>query len=248
MTSARIVSEVYDAYDSTDETVTAIPTMPQGKKLEINILETWGDMNYLGLTGIEIFDELGMPIDVTESQILAFPPDVNVLPGYGTDPRTIEKLVDGQNFTNDDLHVWLTPFTSGEDHQISINLGKFVGISMIRIWNYNKSRIHSYRGAKLVQIELDGQVIFRGEIKKAPGNVKNPEDCCEIILFSEDDTVLEMIDENDWLNDLDVQADEFDNTQRITEFQIQEGQLEERPMTATKKFSTTELDELQFQL
>lgn len=80
---------------STDETATVIPTLPQGKKLEINILETWGDMNYLGLTGIEVFDELGMPINLHENQILAFPPDVNVLPGYGTDPRTIEKLVDG---------------------------------------------------------------------------------------------------------------------------------------------------------
>ena len=69
---------------------------------------------------------------------------------------------------------------------------------MIRFWNYNKSRIHSYRGAKLVQIELDGQTIFRGEIKKAPGNTKNPEDCCEIILFTEDESVLEMIDENDF--------------------------------------------------
>ena len=94
---------------------------------------------------------------------------------------------------------------------------------MIRIWNYNKSRIHSYRGAKKVQIELDGQPIFRGEIRKAPGNTKNPEDCCEILLFTEDDAVLEMIDSNDWINELDIDAEDFDNTQRITEFQIQEG-------------------------
>ena len=46
---------------------------------------------------------------------------------------------------------------------------------------------------------------------------------------------------------IEIAAD-FDDTQRITEFQIQEGQLEERPMTATKKFSTTEIEELQFQL
>ena len=52
-----------------------------------------------------------------------------------------------------------------------------------------------------------------------------------------------MIDNNDWLNELDIAAEDFDNTQRITEFQI-EGQLEERPMTATKKFSTTEIEEI----
>ena len=44
-----------------------MPILPQGKKLEINILETWGDMNYLGLTGIEVFDELGMPIEIFEN-------------------------------------------------------------------------------------------------------------------------------------------------------------------------------------
>jgi len=103
-------------------------------------------MNYLGLTGIEVFDNLGKPVNI--SQITAFPPDINVLSEYGNDPRTIDKLVDGNYFTNDDLNVWLTPFTSGEDHTITINFGRDISISMIRIWNYNKSRIHAYRGAR----------------------------------------------------------------------------------------------------
>jgi hypothetical protein len=33
-----------------------MPTLPVGQTLKFNILDTWGDMNYLGLTGIEIFD------------------------------------------------------------------------------------------------------------------------------------------------------------------------------------------------
>lgn len=32
--------------------------------------------------------------------------------------------------------------------------------------NYNKSRIHSYRGARLVEMYLDAEIIFRGEIAK----------------------------------------------------------------------------------
>lgn len=132
-----------------------IPTLPKGRNVQINILETWGDMNYLGLTGIELFDQHGKPIQIRDQAINAFPPDINVLPGYGSDPRTVEKLIDGNYFTNDDMHVWLTPFTSGEDHHIYINFGQEIQISMIRIWNYNKSRIHSYRGAKTISIDLD---------------------------------------------------------------------------------------------
>jgi len=45
---------------------------------------------------------------------------------------------------------------------------------MIRIWNYNKSRIHSFRGARLLTCHLDEQMIFKGEVAKAPGNTKDP--------------------------------------------------------------------------
>ncbi len=45
---------------------------------------------------------------------------------------------------------------------------------MIRVWNYNKSRIHSFRGVKDVILSLDGESIFAGEIQKAPGLVASP--------------------------------------------------------------------------
>ena len=38
--------------------------------------------------------------------------------------------------------------------------------------NYNKSRIHSYRGAKDVMMTLDSAVIFKGEIARACGGVE----------------------------------------------------------------------------
>jgi hypothetical protein len=110
---------------------------------------------------------------------------------------------------------------------------------MIRIWNYNKSRIHSYRGARLITAELDKTLIFNGEIKKAPGTAKDPESCCEIILFTDSEQILKMIDMNDWLNEHEIAN--FDQTQRLNEsFDIKE----ERPMTATKKFSATEIEDL----
>lgn len=91
--------------------------------LEFTILDTWGDANYLGLTGIEIFDGLGNSVELDgKRDIRASPSDINLLMGYGTDPRTADKLVDGTYFTNDDFHTWLTPFTQGEDHIITITL------------------------------------------------------------------------------------------------------------------------------
>ena len=46
-------------------------------------------------------------------QITANPSDINVLEGYGSDPRTVDNLMDGVNCTCDDLNVWLAPFTPG---------------------------------------------------------------------------------------------------------------------------------------
>eukprot|EP00347_Sterkiella_histriomuscorum_P022411 403338590 len=222
-----------------------IPNLPSGSKLEFNILQTWGDMNYVGLAGIEIFNIEGRPLKIQPHQISAYPPDINILQGYGGDPRTIDKLVDEHHLTTDDCHVWLTPFTAGEDHTISIDLGGKEQISMIRIWNYNKSRIHSYRGARLVECQLDSKMIFRGEIQKAPGNVNDPENCCEIILFTNNDSILQRIDNNDWINQQVIKSD-MENTQRI--LQEVPNFNDERPMTATKKFSTTEIQEIQRQL
>jgi protein JBTS26 len=82
---------------------------------------------------------------------------------------------------------------------------------MIRIWNYNKSRIHSYRGARLLTCELDGELIFRGEIQKAPGTLNDPENCCEILLFTDSESIMEKIDRNDWINEKIVQSG-FENT------------------------------------
>ena len=203
-------------------------------------------MNYLGLTGIELFDVNGKPISIDPNNVSAMPPDVNILPGYGTDPRTVDKLVDYNYFTNDDLHVWLTPFTAGEDHTIDLDLGEKQYISLIRIWNYNKSRIHSFRGARTVEASLDDKLIFRGEIRKSPGNTKDPEQCCEMILFTDNDTILENIDANDWLNN-EMQGEAgLEDTQKFDSTIKSGDAYEERPMTATKKFSNTEMEDIQF--
>ena len=48
-----------------------------------------------------------------------------------------------------------------------------VQLGMVRIWNYNKSRTHSYRGVRLITMLLDGTPIFHGEVRQAPGTLKD---------------------------------------------------------------------------
>ena len=171
-----------------------VPTLPNGRRLQLDILSTWGDVYYVGLTGIEVFDEQGELLPIAADSITANPKDVNVLTGYGRDPRTVDKLVDGYNRTTDDLHMWLAPFTQGGHHTVTVELGESKTISMIRIWNYNKSRIHAHRGAQDVTIELDGERIFAGSIAKATGLTEGAEETAEHILFTTEEGIVGRIE------------------------------------------------------
>lgn len=167
-----------------------VPTLPSGRRLQLDILSTWGDVYYVGLTGIEVFDDRGARLSLAQDSITANPRDVNVLRGYGRDPRTVDKLLDGVNRTTDDLHMWLAPFTQGAHHTVTLDFGESKTISMIRVWNYNKSRIHAHRGAQDVTIELDGERIFAGTIAKATGLTEGAEEAAEHILFTTEQGVI----------------------------------------------------------
>eukprot|EP00927_Polykrikos_kofoidii_P076589 TRINITY_DN73654_c0_g1_i1.p1 TRINITY_DN73654_c0_g1~~TRINITY_DN73654_c0_g1_i1.p1 ORF type:complete len:1461 (+),score=257.73 TRINITY_DN73654_c0_g1_i1:63-4445(+) len=192
-----------------------IPTVPRGRVLVFNCVTTWGDENFVGLAGIEIFDGRGFPVILKDvhRQVTADPHSINVLPEYKLDPRTPDKLFDQVNLTRDDLHVWLAPFRVGRVHSITVDLEHTMGISMIRIWNYNKSRLHSSRGVKDLEILFDGRAVFAGEIRKAPGLLTCPEQACEHILFTQDEAVLRAMEERDWLPaQMPLSSDDEDGT------------------------------------
>ncbi|KAL1452894.1 hypothetical protein WDU94_007079 [Cyamophila willieti] len=173
-----------------------IPTLPRGQRLILNIFSTWGDKHYLGLNGVEIFNEDGQRVKLCD--IRANPADINVLPEYTHDPRVVTNLIDGVYKTQDDMHLWLAPYTERGQHYVSLTFDQVETVALIRIWNYNKSRIHSYRGVKDIEMCLDDVIIFRGEIARACGTLMGPPSSFgDTILFTTDDTVLEMIGEND---------------------------------------------------
>ncbi|CAD7701824.1 unnamed protein product [Ostreobium quekettii] len=177
----------------------AIPTRPSGQVVELRIFTTWGDPHYVGLSGVEIFDSLGQFVAIKHGvgQVEMSPEGAGVHERYGSDPRTPEKIVDGVSMTCDDLHVWLAPFPDAGAVSIRIDLGGVVELGMLRIWNYNKSRVHTSRGAREVRLALDGGVIFCGEIGRAPGNLAESPACAECILFTEEEAPLAAMDKFD---------------------------------------------------
>jgi hypothetical protein len=198
--------------------VSASSISPSGRVLCIWIFSTHGDNNYVGLNGIELFDSAGQLIPSSALLISAVPADLTILPGYEDDPRNVSNLLDGVNYTKDDLHQWLAPqiqvardFVSEQDKAMLIEGSReqgaplalirleFVSITnlaMIRIYNFNKSRTHNQRGVKTICIDFDGVVVFSGDVAKATGQTgknKSEVDDCLAISLSTDVAVLDTI-------------------------------------------------------
>ena len=43
-------------------------------------------------------------------------------------------------------------------------------IGYIKLWNFNKSEVESVKGLKKVEISLNGNIVWTGDIKKGCGN------------------------------------------------------------------------------
>ncbi|XP_014472494.1 PREDICTED: uncharacterized protein KIAA0556-like [Dinoponera quadriceps] len=173
-----------------------IPELPSGDTLVIDILSTWGDKHYVGLNGIEIFSNTGEPAKIKEIYADSTGTTESLDKDYG--PHIVHNLINGINRTRDDANLWLTPYLNGHHHYVYIIFEYTITVAMIRIWNYNKSRIHSFRGAKDIIIKLDNVNIFDGEIAKASGDDLGSLDSFgDTILFTTDENILEMISKHD---------------------------------------------------
>ena len=90
------------------------PLLPCGHTLQMVVTSTWGDKNYAGLCGLELYDAAGVRVPTSTRHLSARPSSINDLPEIDGDPRTLDKLVDGQSNTWEPAHMWLVPWTPGK--------------------------------------------------------------------------------------------------------------------------------------
>ncbi|XP_049875890.1 katanin-interacting protein-like [Pectinophora gossypiella] len=177
------------AKDKTKEFV--IPELPEGRLLEIKIFSNWGDKYLVGLNGIELFDSNGATVNIEKIWSDA---DTGDQSKHGK----AENIADGVVRTRDERHAWTTPAPRGVPISLSVLLARCSRLALLRLWNYNKSRIYSSRGVRLVQIKLDDQIIFHGEIARSSGELKGPlTSFGDTILFTKDPLILESVMLND---------------------------------------------------
>ncbi|XP_024542033.1 uncharacterized protein LOC112350307 [Selaginella moellendorffii] len=176
----------------------SIPLLPLGMKLTIDIHSSWGDPHYVGLSGIEIFDDAGQVVHIdSRKQISVGYTTAALLSGLNCSPCPVERLVDNVNLTCDDSHMWLAPFSPGHPCTITISLEGPTLLGMVRFWNYNKSTMHTYRGARLIRMFLDSQLIFYGELRRASGLLSDAYNNAEPILFTNNEASLCAIEMHD---------------------------------------------------
>lgn len=111
---------------------TSNETYHRGRKLRVDILSTWGDKGYAGLTGIEIFyGSYNEIIPIEAKDIFAEPYDLSSI-GCFDDPRVPSNLINGNNNTTDDSNMWLIPFNKGGKHCVEFTFLREYDVTGIR--------------------------------------------------------------------------------------------------------------------
>ena len=75
---------------------------------------------------------------------------------------SLYRLIDGENVTMSDEHMWLIPFTPGGSHLLTITLKEPMEITGLRLWNYNKSPEGTYRGVRReLELKFSVQIVIK---------------------------------------------------------------------------------------
>ncbi|CAG9534229.1 unnamed protein product [Cercopithifilaria johnstoni] len=188
--SVGMKKHLSDCNGSGEAYLFAIPELPRGKLFRFVLCSSWDDPHFIGLNAIELFNAVGERPLIDKMKTNA-----NITRGS---LDNVFKNGEANPSTNDPHKMWSARYDNlTELLYIEIRLKEQENIAMIRIWNYNESRVHALCGVHDLRIELDGATIFQGEISCAFTFESEQEFMGDTILFTTNDTILELIAEND---------------------------------------------------
>ncbi|KAL0488112.1 hypothetical protein AKO1_008933 [Acrasis kona] len=160
--------------------------LPCGYVFKLHLNSSYGDQFYIGLNGIEIYDAVHNKIPLTINNVQAIPKSIQELPNNKNDVRTLDKLIDGENYTWNDRHMWLAPYIPGQTNYLYVIFEEPVAVSMIKIWNYSKT---VSRGVEELEIYADDVLIYKGFLRKAHEQGSDV-DFAQSILFTNDSSIV----------------------------------------------------------
>lgn len=191
------------------------PYLPTGFVLKINFISPWEDAILIGLNGIEIYDQLGKQVLHKKSKwqnkyrLVASSPEINYRNNeIGKNKEQIElsqieNIINGKNYDTSENNSWISRFNSFnklsiENHEYKEDAIYFffqspITISYVIFYNYLKE---PNQGIKDIQMFLDNDLIFSGQLNKSiklEGDKWSNE---TIILFTCDLSITKDLNEN----------------------------------------------------
>jgi len=139
--------------------------------------------------------------------------------------------------------MWVTDLQARDGKPVSVDLhfDGIYSISMMRIWNYNHSRVHVNRGVRELTMLLDGEVIFQGEVRMGTGEMAGALDGAEIILYTLDEETLGYIEENDDALILIQEQEQVEERQDMNGALLRPEAVVARPPTRGRNFDTVDV-------
>ena len=132
------------------------------KTLSFELRKSWTDKNFVGLNGIQIFDQYNKQISMDAV-------DDIIVHNCGSS-NDASLLMKNDLITSRPERQFLTKTLNGKSPLIEIVFKEPRFLSRIIIWNFNSSREPVEYGAKYIKICSDENVIWLGKINKAIGN------------------------------------------------------------------------------
>jgi hypothetical protein len=127
------------------------------------IQSTWGNLDKVGLTEIQIFDKKGKKINIIECHVFNGAEDgINKYIHYKI------RIINNKYHIIEESEMWVSKFT--KDLKIEIYFEAVYEVESIVVWNYNGKDLS--KGVKEVHVFKKNSFVWKGNINKGAYNIR----------------------------------------------------------------------------